>query len=159
VTTPQPNRPARRRSVTLAVAVVLADQVAKLAAEQFAGGHRHGPVVPLRNPSFSLGLATTTRPLTVLAMAAGIALAAAYATSAAGRGGLPGWVPALVVGGAASNLLDRLLLGAVRDFLAVGHLVVNPADLAVLAGLVGYGLTRLARPPAASPPPGKGVHP
>jgi signal peptidase II len=159
MTTRQPTRPARRRSVTLAVAVVLADQASKLAAELLASGHRHGPVVPLRNPNFSLGLATTTRPLALLAMAAGIALAACYGLRAAGRRGLPGWVPALVVGGAASNLLDRLLLGAVRDFLAVAHLVVNLADLAVLAGLVGYALTRRPRPPASSPPPTTPVRP
>jgi lipoprotein signal peptidase len=60
----------------------------------------------------------------------------------------------LIIGGSLSNLLDRLLLGAVRDFLAIAHLVINLADLAVLAGVLGYGLTRLARPPATSPPPG-----
>jgi lipoprotein signal peptidase len=153
VTTRRPTLPAApHRGVALAAFVILADQASKLAAELLAGGRRHGPIVPLRNPSFSFGLATATRPLMVLVMAAGIALAAAYATSAAGRRGLPGWIPALVVGGAASNLLDRLL-GAVRDFLAAGHLVVNLADLAVLAGLVGYAATRLAngQPPAHQP--------
>ena len=159
MTTRQPTRPAApRRSVTLAAWVVLADQASKLVAELLARGQRHGPLVPLRNPGFSLGLAATTRPLMLLAMAAGIARVAGYGLCAAGRGGLPGWIPALVVGGAASNLLDRLLLGAVRDFLAVGHLVVNLADLAVLAGLIGYGLTRRPRPPASSPP-GTPVHP
>jgi hypothetical protein len=54
----------------------------------------------------------------------------------------------VLVGGALSNLVDRLLLGAVRDFLAVAHVVVNLADLAVLAGLVGYGLTRSGAMPA-----------
>ena len=159
MTARKPIRPAaQRRGVTLAVGVVLADQASKLAAELLAGGRRHGPVVPLRNPSFSLGLATATRPLMVLAMAAGIALAAGYWRRAAGRRSLPGWIPALVVGGAASNLLDRLLLGAVRDFLAIVHLVVNLADLAVLAGLVGYALTRLPRPPASNPLPQTPVH-
>jgi hypothetical protein len=41
----------------------------------------------------------------------------------------------------------------VRDFLAVGHLVVNLADLAVLAGVLGYGLTHRPRPPAATEMP------
>jgi lipoprotein signal peptidase len=152
LTTQQPTRPAWRRGVALAAGVVLADQATKLAAELLAGGQRHGPLVPLRNPRFSLGLATTTRPVMLLAMAAGIALAAAYSVRAAGRRGLPGWIPALVVGGAVSNLADRLLLGAVRDFLAIGHLVVNLADLAVLAAVLGYGLTHRPRPPATSPP-------
>jgi lipoprotein signal peptidase len=110
VTTQQPIRPAWRRGVALAVGVILADQATKLAAELLAGGQRHGVLVPLRNPRFSLGLATTTRPLMLLAMAAGIALAAGYGVRATGHGGLPGWIPALVVGGAVSNLADRLLL-------------------------------------------------
>jgi lipoprotein signal peptidase len=138
---------------------MVADQVTKLAAELLARGQRHGLLVPLRNPRFSLGLAAATRPLMLAAMAAGIALAAGYGVRAARRGALPGWIPALVVGGAASNLLDRLLLGSVRDFLAVGHVVVNLADLAVLAGVAGYGLTRRPRPPASNPPPQTPVHP
>ena len=146
--THQPPRPAWRRSVVVAAGVVVADQATKLAAELLAGGQRHGPLVPLRNPSFSLGLAAATRPLALLAMSAGIALVTAYGVRAIGRSALPGWIPALVVGGAASNLADRLLLGAVRDFLAIAHLVINLADLAVLAGVIGYCLTRSRRPPA-----------
>jgi lipoprotein signal peptidase len=129
---------ARRRSVALAAVVVLADQATKLAAELLSHGQRHGPLVPLRNPRFSLGLAATTRPLMLLAMAAGIALVAAYGVRATGRSTLLGWIPTLVLGGALSNLLDRLLLGAVRDFLAIGHLVINLADLAIVAGVLGY---------------------
>jgi lipoprotein signal peptidase len=159
VTTHQPIRQAvRRRSIALAASVVLADQATKLAADLLSGGQRHGPLVPVRNPRFSLGLAATTRPLMVLAMAAGIALVAAHGVRATGRNAVPGWIPALVIGGSLSNLLDRLLLGAVRDFLAIGHLVINLADLAVLAGVAGCYLTRLARPPATTPIPGREVH-
>jgi signal peptidase II len=160
VTTYQPIRPAAwRRGVALAAGVVLADQATKLAAELLSGGQRHGPLVPLRNPRLALGLAATTRPLMLLAMAAGIALVTIYRARATGHSALPGWILALVIAGSLSNLLDRLLLGAVRDFLAIGHLVINLADLAVLAGVLGYGLTRLARPPATSPLPRKEVHP
>jgi lipoprotein signal peptidase len=81
----------------------------------------------------------------LLAMATGIVLVAVYGVCAAGPRALPGWIPALVVGGALSNLLDRLLLGAVRDFLAIAHIVINLADLAVLAGVIGYCLTPLIR--------------
>ena len=145
---------ARTRSVWLAAAVVVADQVTKLASELLASGQRHGRLVPVRNPHFSLGLAAaTTRPLMLAAMAAGIALVAAYGIRATGHHGLPGWIPVLLIGGAVSNLVDRLLLGAVRDFLAIGHIVINLADLAVVAGVLGFCLTRLPRPPATSPPP------
>jgi signal peptidase II len=160
VTACQPiRRGVRCRSVLLGGAMVLVDQATKLAAEWLSGGQRHGPLVPLRNPGFSLALAATSRPLMLLAMAAGIALVAAYGVRATAHSALPGWIPALVIAGAISNLLDRLLLGAVRDYLAIGHLVINLADLAVLTGVLIYGLTRLARPPATSPPPGKEVHP
>ena len=144
---------ARNRSLWLAAGVVLADQATKLAAELLAAGQPHGPLVPLRNSRFSLGLAATTRPLMLAAMAAGIALVAAYGIRATVHHGLPGWILALVIGGSLSNLVDRLLLGAVRDFLAIADLVINLADLAVLAGVLGYCLIRLARPPATSPPP------
>lgn len=40
-----------------------------------------------------------------------------------------------LLGGAVSNLVDRVLFGAVRDFLVLGPVVANLADLAVLAGL------------------------
>jgi signal peptidase II len=42
----------------------------------------------------------------------------------------------LFIGGALGNLADRALTGAVTDFIAVGHLVFNLADLAVAAGLI-----------------------
>jgi lipoprotein signal peptidase len=154
MTTHQPTAPAvRRQSVTLTAGVLAADQASKLAAELLSDGQRHGPLVPMRNPGFSLGLAPTTRPLMLLAMAAGIALVAAYGAATPGRRALPGWILALVIGGSLSNLLDRLLLGAVRDFLAIADIVINLADLAVLAGVFGYCLTRLARPTATSPTP------
>ena len=144
---------ARSRSVLVAAGVIVADQATKLAAELLSGGQRHGPLVPVRNPRFSLGLAATTRPLMLAAMAAGIALVVAYGIRATGHHAPPGWILALVIGGSLSNLVDRLLLGAVRDYLAIGHIVINLADLAVVAGILGYGLTRLPRPLATSPPP------
>jgi lipoprotein signal peptidase len=160
VTTHQPTPPAaRRRHLALVAGVILVDQATKLAAELLSGGHRHGLLVPVRNPGFSLGLAVTTRLLMLLAMATGIVLVAVYGVCAAGPRALPGWIPALVVGGALSNLLDRLLLGAVRDFLAIAHIVINLADLAVLAGVIGYCLTPLIRQPAAHPAPDGKVHP
>jgi lipoprotein signal peptidase len=149
---PIPSAP-RNRSLLLAAGVLLTDQATKLGAEVLSGGRRYGPLVPLRNPRFSLGLAATTRPLMLLAMAAGIALVAAYGIRATGRLASPGWILALVIGGSLSNLVDRLLLGAVRDYLAIGHIVINLADLAVVAGVLGYGLTRLPRPLGTSPPP------
>ncbi len=51
-------------------------------------------------------------------------------------GRLPAWPVALTVAGAVSNLVDRAVLGSVRDFLVVGSVVINVADVAVIIGLV-----------------------
>ena len=53
-------------------------------------------------------------------------------------GGVPAWAAGLVIGGAVSNLADRLLVGSVRDFLATPWIVLNVADLAVAVGIVGW---------------------
>jgi signal peptidase II len=43
----------------------------------------------------------------------------------------------LQAGGALGNLLDRLLFGAVTDFLSVGHaVIINLADVALVAGML-----------------------
>lgn len=48
------------------------------------------------------------------------------------------WLPAgLIVGGAIGNLIDRIRLGAVTDFLKLPHWpAFNVADIAVTAGVV-----------------------
>ena len=43
---------------------------------------------------------------------------------------------ALLLGGAVGNLVDRVVWGTVRDFLPLGPVVANLADLAVLTGLL-----------------------
>lgn len=44
----------------------------------------------------------------------------------------------LVLGGAASNLLDRFFKGAVIDYFKLGNLFFNLADIAILTGLMIY---------------------
>lgn len=44
----------------------------------------------------------------------------------------------LILSGIASNLLDRLLKGAVLDYLKFGNLFFNLADIAIIIGLVIY---------------------
>ena len=102
-----------------------------------AAGHTSGLLVPVHNPRFSLGLAGPSLPVMVLLMAAGIAAAAGYTLRAAAHGRLPLWIPGFLLGGASSNLADRLLLGSVRDFLATPWAVINLADLAVVAAVIG----------------------
>lgn len=132
-----------RRVALVAMAVIAVDQVTKFMATTLAAGHTSGAVVPLRNSKFSLGLVGTSLPLTVVLCVLGIVTFGGYVLWASLRGRLPIWVAGFLLGGAVSNLVDRLAGGSVRDFLATPWVVLNLADLAVVAGLCGYLLVQL----------------
>jgi lipoprotein signal peptidase len=68
----------------------------------------------------------------------GILMFGGYTAWAATRGALLAWSPGLLIGGGDGNLADRSLFGAAHDWLDLGIVVVNLADLAVLIGLLGY---------------------
>lgn len=130
------------RGSVIAAMVVLIDQLTK------AGAHALGDTAithPITNDRFSLGLAGGPLPVMVVITVVGIVAFGAYVLAQAVRGRLPAWVPALLVGGAVSNLVDRLALGAVRDFLVGPGLVWNVADLAVVVGIAGYAWGHLRR--------------
>ena len=93
---------------------------------------------PQTNAEFSLGLASGSLPVMVLVTIAGVAAFGAYVLWQTLRGRLAPWVPGLLLGGAVSNLVDRLLFSAVRDFIPSVWVVWNLADLAVLVGIAGY---------------------
>lgn len=156
---PWTSSPMTRQAAGVCLAVVGLDQATKLAATLAAAGQTSGLVVPVHNPRFSLGLAGAPLPIMALLMAAGILAAGGYSLRAAHRGRLPAWVPGLLIGGASSNLLDRLLFGSVRDFLATPLVVINLADLAVLAAVIGSTLAHLTRRPTDAPMSRKEVHP
>ena len=69
----------------------------------------------------------------------------------------PAWTAmalGLLVGGALGNLVDRLRLGYVTDFIRRGDGgAFNVADVAIFVGVVLLVVTSLLRP--APPPPGK----
>ena len=44
----------------------------------------------------------------------------------------------LLLGGGIGNLLDRALLGYVRDFMWIPGLVINVADIAIVVGVIGF---------------------
>lgn len=75
--------------------VMFADLATKLAAAAIAAGHTTGPLAPVRNHEFSLGVAGAPLATTVLlAGLAGLALAAAFTLGPARSGELPTWIPA-----------------------------------------------------------------
>jgi len=51
------------------------------------------------------------------------------------------WCTGLVVGGSVANAADRAVSGAVTDFIPVGPVVINLADVALLIGLLVATMT------------------
>lgn len=119
--------PIRRQRVlvaAVAATVVAADQVTKSAAAH-----------PARNADLSLQLASASRWTETTLMAIVLVGVVAVCIRCVRRGWLPGWVAGAVVGGCLGNLIDRALLGSVRDFFPIGHVVLNVADVAVFLGV------------------------
>jgi lipoprotein signal peptidase len=80
---------------------------------------------------------------------AGILLVPMYARARTG-GGVLVVAAGLQLGGALGNLADRIAFGGATDFLHVGAVVLNVADLALVAGAV-IGTSMLARSGARRP--------
>jgi lipoprotein signal peptidase len=130
-----------------ALAVVATELAVKFSVVKVLADHTLGPLMPVTNPEFLLGVAGTVATLMVLAMLAGVVAAALLATRLIQQHKIPGWAAGLAVGGALANTVDRALHGAVQDFLLIGPIVVNLADLAVVAGLTIAGVTMLRSRP------------
>jgi signal peptidase II len=93
------------------------------------GGHLQGSAVPI-------GLATTVALAALVVYLARRARPSALEMAAGG----------LVLGGGIGNLVDRLRLGYVTDFLDRGSGgAFNVADVSIMAGLVAFGLATLLR--------------
>jgi lipoprotein signal peptidase len=109
-------------------AVVLDDQITKSAAAR-AGLVAH-------NPAYALGVVGGPARLlifgTIVVMVAFIALVARPAVAF----GVSPVAPALIVGGMLGNAVDRVRLGAARDFVTTPWAIVNLADIAVATGIV-----------------------
>src|SRR5689334_10207109 len=118
--------------IAIAAGVVVVDGMTKTLAVALASrGLASAFVAPVQNADFSLGLASAPFPITLALAGLGILSLGGYTAVQAWRGNLPSWVPGLLIGGAVANLLDRLLFGAVHDWLYLPKVVVNVADLAI----------------------------
>jgi signal peptidase II len=125
----------RRRVTLTAAAVVGVDQATKALAPLT----RSGAVLPLRNRELLLGVVGGNRVALALLMVAVLVGFGRHVVRRVQTGTLSPVAAGLLVGGAFANLTDRAVLGSVRDFIVIGHvMVVNVADLAVAVGLVLY---------------------
>jgi lipoprotein signal peptidase len=148
--TTSPNHAAvvgRRRRLCFLTAALTAvvDLTSKAAVALLAGGHRHGLLLPLDNPRFTLGVLGFGHLMMVGLMSVGILAVLVLGLPNIATGRVDPRAVGLVVGGAAANTLDRAINGAVHDFLIVGPIIVNLADLAVLVGLTWAGLSLAIR--------------
>ena len=149
--TPEPPGPAgipRRLTVTsliTVITVVAVDLGSKAAiAHNLEPGQRTGLLQPTGNEEFSLGIVGTHSTLMVALMMLGILTAAVWCRRMLREQRISPVAAGLTIGGAVGNTVDRLLHGAVQDFLIAGPAIINLADLAVLFGVTAsaYGVAR-----------------
>ena len=91
-------------------------------------------LLPVVNDALALEIGSASLPVVLLAAFIGLVGLGGYTVCSALKGRLAAWVPGLLIGGAIGNLVDRLLFGAVRDFLVTPIGIMNLADLALLLG-------------------------
>jgi lipoprotein signal peptidase len=127
-------RRAHLGALAVTVAVVVADQVVKavlLSADSTRVVHnRDAAFGLLRGPVVLMAIGSVA----MLALLLGVV--GRWATDI----GISPIPVALLAGGLLANLCDRLWFGAVRDYLSTPWVVINLADLFVLAGVAALGI-------------------
>jgi signal peptidase II len=130
------------RAALVAVAVVVADQVAKaIVRVQISRFEEHElflgiKLINTRNTGVAFSMFSGGGPLVVIiAFLALAALIGFFVTHIHRR---LVWLPTgLLLGGAAGNLIDRIRLGAVTDFIKFPHWpAFNVADICVTCGVL-----------------------
>ena len=126
----------------VAAAVVVVDQVTKaIVRSEIKPGERVDVVLFLdlvhtRNTGVAFSMFSGGGPIVVISAVVALgALVAFFATHLHRR---LVWLPTgLLIGGAAGNLIDRLRLGAVTDFIKLPHWpAFNVADICVTLGVI-----------------------
>jgi lipoprotein signal peptidase len=129
--------------VVVGFAVVVADFGSKAAITTSQPLRRLPFVLPVQNPGYFLGAGSGLAPGLVslaLLLLVGWRLIAKLQMGAASALGV-----GLVLGGCLANVSERLVRGAVTDFIRMPWIVLDAADLAVLTGLVLLAVERLSR--------------
>mgnify|MGYP000858796838 CR=1 FL=1 len=130
----------RARALAVAVAVLACDQLVKvLVRTAMSEGERidiAGPfaIVSARNDGVAFGALGGLPPLALVVIGAVVLAVLAFVVRGSTRIAL--WVSAgAIVGGAAGNIVDRVLFGAVTDYLKVSRWpAFNVADAAIVCG-------------------------
>ena len=143
------------RALGLALAVVAVDQVSKaIAASTLGPGERVDLVLgfelaDVRNTGIAFGLLADGQGFVLAVTAVALVLILGYFALNPSRPEL--WIGVgLLVGGAAGNLVDRVRVGEVVDFLdPPAWPAFNVADVAIVVGIVVIVLTHRPHPSAA----------
>jgi signal peptidase II len=130
------------RAVIVGAVVLAVDLLTKqIAFSGGADGKTHElidgiAIDPTRNQGIAFSLLEGRTVLIFVLMAIAVTMLTAYYLRHRDRPGL--WLATgLMLGGAAGNAFDRIFLGYVRDFIAVGHWpTFNVADIALTTGVV-----------------------
>jgi signal peptidase II len=126
----------------VAVAVIVADQVAKAVVRSNIKTGETVDVIPgvdlihTRNTGVAFSLFSGGGPVVVIVAIVALAALVGFFVTHLHRRLV--WLPTgLLVGGAAGNLIDRLRLGSVTDFIKIPHWpAFNVADIAVTVGVI-----------------------
>jgi signal peptidase II len=154
--------------IWLPIAVVVVDQITKALIRQMLPLHASVEVIPafidfthVRNTGAAFGLMNAADfpfKTTIISGVAAVALITIgyYATRLAPQEALTRLGLALIIGGAAGNLIDRLALGSVVDFVDVywgsWHFwAFNVADSAITVGVAAMILDMLLRKHVSHP--------
>jgi signal peptidase II len=130
------------RAALVAAAVVVADQVTKaIIRSEIKPGERVDvlpgiDLIHTKNTGVAFSMLSGGGPLVVIIALVALAALIAFFLSHLHRRLV--WLPTgLLVGGAAGNLIDRIRLGAVTDFIKLPHWpAFNVADICVTIGVI-----------------------
>jgi lipoprotein signal peptidase len=124
-------------AILVAGAVVIVDQAAKALAA------RGGP--PAHNPGLAFGIAGGSARVLVVSSIVMLVVFLAVIGRWTVQVGISPSLPAVIVGGFAANVWDRVRFGAVRDIVVTPWAIVNVADIAVVAGVIALGIALALR--------------
>jgi lipoprotein signal peptidase len=102
-------------------------------------------VWPARNPDYAFGIIGGTAPFLVIGAVVVLGVFLVVADVLVSRLEISAWLPAVVAGGTIGNTLDRIRFGAARDFLVTPWAIINLADVAVAAGIIGLAFALVSR--------------
>ena len=123
-------------ATTVAAAAAAFDTASKLLVVESSAIRQLPFVYLVNNPSYLLGIAGGRSLLLGLLSLATAVLAGWWMLPLARRSTGAAVAAGLLIGGAASNAADRIFHGQVVDFLDLGWIIVNAADLIIVVGVL-----------------------